>query len=173
MNALLRKLQSRKITVKLVGSDLSIDAPEGAMTDDLLAEIRKHKAELVSTLQSPTPAKSPPKSASSFHEDQKRNEPIPIKDLSRDELVICIRELESELGSPREIDGLSSVVSLIGVISRGEPPAVIDEYWGMMDLQVWLKKLEAHQRAGKPVQIRLTPEERKYFSVSPIKAEGI
>ncbi len=45
-----------------------------------------------------------------------------LQSLSRDELVICIRELENELG---------------------EPKAVIDEYWGMIDLQVWLKKLEA------------------------------
>ena len=146
MNALLALLQSRKITVSLVGSDLSIDAPEGGMTDDLLAEIRKHKTELVSTLQSLTKALSSPLAAYSSHaERMHQTDPIPIKSLSRDELVICIRELENELG---------------------EPKAVIDEYWGMIDLQVWLKKLEA----GKPVQIRLTPQESVRSALPPAGA---
>lgn len=64
--------------------------------------------------------------------ERNRNDPLPIKDLSRDELIVCIRELESELG---------------------ESLAVIDEYWGMVDLQVWLRGLEQLKKTGRRVPV--------------------
>lgn len=72
--------------------------------------------------------------------------PVPIKDLSRDELVACIRELEIELG---------------------ETPAVIDEYWGMVDLQVWLRGLEQLKHTGRRTPVKLTAEELDYYRVKP------
>ena len=60
--ALLQDIQSRGIQVTLSGEQLSYDAPRGAMTDELLSEIRAHKAALVALLQ---PAETPPEPLSS------------------------------------------------------------------------------------------------------------
>ena len=72
--------------------------------------------------------------------------PVPIKDLSRDELIACIRELESELD---------------------EPEGMIDEYWGRVDLQVWLRGLEQLKNTGRRVPIKMTAEELDYYRVTP------
>lgn len=88
----------------------------------------------------------PPQAETEAVSERRRTEPVPIKDLSRDELIACIRELESELG---------------------ESSAVIDEYWGMVDLQVWLKGLEQLKNTGRRVPVPMTPLELDYYRVKP------
>jgi len=73
-------------------------------------------------------------------------EPVPIKDLARDELIACIRELEAELD---------------------EPEGVIDEYWGMVDLQVWLRGLEQLRNTGRRHPVPMSAEELDYYRVKP------
>ena len=77
--------------------------------------------------------------------------PVPIKDLSRDELIICIRELESELG---------------------EPEGMIDEYWGMVDLQVWLRGLGQLKKTGRRVPVSMSAEELDYYRVKCLHSLG-
>jgi TubC N-terminal docking domain len=44
-------LSEKGIKISLDGGTIEVDAPRGAMTDDLRAAVRQHKAELVSLLQ--------------------------------------------------------------------------------------------------------------------------
>lgn len=82
-------------------------------------------------------------------DEERLTTPVPIKDLSRDERIACIRELESELD---------------------EPEAVIDEHWGMVSLQVWLRGLEQLKRTGRRHPVPMSAEERDSYRVAP---EGI
>ena len=47
MNDLLKKLNSKNITIDLIDNQLDIKAPKGTMTTELLSEIRTHKEALV------------------------------------------------------------------------------------------------------------------------------
>ncbi len=104
---------------------------------------------------------------------QRRAEPIPHKDLSREELLVNIREIEWEINAT---------------------PLAIDEFWGETDLRIELRALEAQQAflkrenaarqtSGEPPLdwhnlqhddafkrkrwVTLTPEEIEYQRVKP------
>lgn len=47
---LLINLQARGVIVKATGDRLKLDAPAGALTDEALAELRAHKAEILAAL---------------------------------------------------------------------------------------------------------------------------
>ena len=47
---LLTNLQARGVIVKAAGDRLKLDAPVGALTDEALAELRAHKAEILAAL---------------------------------------------------------------------------------------------------------------------------
>ncbi len=50
MNDLLKKLNSKNITINLIDNKLDIKAPKGAVTPELLSEIKAHKQDLISFL---------------------------------------------------------------------------------------------------------------------------
>lgn len=52
LNELLFTLQRRDIKLQLAGSELQVDAPVGALTDDLRVAIREHKPAIIRALQS-------------------------------------------------------------------------------------------------------------------------
>lgn len=102
-----------------------------------------------STVSERKPTESHLTSTDRRQDEERLTTPVPIKDLSRDELIACIRELEIELG---------------------EPEGVIDEHWGMVDLQVWLKGLEPLRNTGRRHLVPMSAEERDSSRVAP---EGI
>ena len=115
----------------------------------------------------PMPAPKSVQPDRSEAKEGKPNEPIPIKDLSREELVICIGELEAEMNAT---------------------PVVIDEYWELTDLRITHGALEAQkayldrenrrrEQGSEPLLdwhtlpsrqwVKLTPNELEYLSVKP------
>lgn len=70
-----------------------------------------------------------------------------VKEENTDDLIACIREMEIELG---------------------EPEGAIDVYWGMVDLQVWLRGLEQLQDKGRRHPVPLTKQELAYYAMSEL-----
>ena len=58
MNDLLKKLHSKSITINLIDDQLDIKAPKGAMTSELLSEIKEHKKDLIIFISNHEPTKS-------------------------------------------------------------------------------------------------------------------
>ncbi|MCZ6680323.1 MAG: hypothetical protein O7E52_24090 [Candidatus Poribacteria bacterium] len=78
------------------------------------------------------PPKAAPTAPRAVSEPKRQTEPIPIKDLSREDLVAAIGELEAEINAT---------------------PNVIDHHWGDVELRVELRALEAQAEV-----IRNTPD---------------
>lgn len=55
--ALIAELRARGVHLDPAGDRLRVDAPKEVLTEDLLAELRSHKAEILEALQKPQPVK--------------------------------------------------------------------------------------------------------------------
>ena len=162
---LLEELKRDGVILAVSEGQLVCDAPKGALTDDRLALLRRYKSELMAwlcgSLTQSVPAMASPAPSPRAHPTER----IVIKDLSRDELVACIRELETEIHAT---------------------PVVINEHWGDVDLRVELRALEAQaqvirshpdiddwhdlmfdERFKNKQWVTLSPEEIEYYRVKP------
>lgn len=174
-NKLYANLKAAGVELSVEDGNLRVRAPKGALTDDLRQAIKAHKAALLERLRTDTstqPAQTE-LDIDSPSKPQRKAEPIPDKDLSREELRVNIRELEHEINAT---------------------PLAIDEFWSEVDLRIELRTLEAQhdflarentkrQASGKPPLdwhnlqhdnafkrkrwVTLTAEEREYLAVKP------
>ena len=63
VQAVLATCQQRRIVLHVAGEKLTVDAPEGTLTPDLLTELRQHKAGLIELLQDGRPETETARSA--------------------------------------------------------------------------------------------------------------
>lgn len=119
---------------------LPTETPQAEMPGTVPSSVATDRPEV--SERKPT---EPPLASTDRRKDEERlTTPVPLKDLSQDELVTCIHELEKR-------------TRLI--------PAVIDEHWGLVDLQVWLRGLEQLKRTGRQMPVKMTAEELDYYRV--------
>ena len=57
LNALIERCRLAGIRLRVEGTDLQCDAPRGAMTPDLIAELKAHKPDIVKALRQPPASK--------------------------------------------------------------------------------------------------------------------
>ena len=75
--ALLDELRTKGVHLTIEGEHVAVDAPKGALTDDLRQAIRQHKAALLALLAQPMPVHDAPATAPNTQEACTRQEHVP------------------------------------------------------------------------------------------------
>ena len=106
MNDLIKKLHSKSITINLIDDQLDIKAPKGAMTKELLSEIKEHKEALISFI--------------SEYKSENGNKIVIPKAASKSNYVLSSSQyrlwLLQQIESDNNAYNMPSVFSLKGVI---------------------------------------------------------
>jgi hypothetical protein len=76
--ALLDELRTKGVHLTVEGERVAVDAPRGALTDDLRQAIRQHKAALLALLVQPAPATDAPATAPSTPEPCTHQAHVPL-----------------------------------------------------------------------------------------------